>query len=96
MDFFSKTFYAHQFKDLYKLEMIIEKILDMLEEWEFVKVGDIKSPALAVKQISLRSTSRSPCTSREFVTADELDGDIGAKIKATRLGKRVAELYIDP
>ncbi len=96
MDFFSKTFYAHQFKDLYKLEMIIEKILDMLEEWGFVKVGDIKSPALAVKQISLRSTSRSPCTSREFVTADELDGDIGEKIKATRLGKRVAELYIDP
>ena len=36
MDFFRKTFYAHQFKDIRKLEQIIDKILRKLIEWEFI------------------------------------------------------------
>tara|TARA_Y100000310_G_scaffold167856_1_gene167821 strand:- start:26322 stop:27854 length:1533 start_codon:yes stop_codon:yes gene_type:complete len=35
-DFFSETFYAFQFKDLRKITSILQKILDMLEEWEFI------------------------------------------------------------
>lgn len=69
MDFFSKTFYAYQFKDLNELEKIITKILGLLEEWEFIR------------------------TKEDFVSADELKDE---SIKATILGKRVAELYIDP
>ncbi len=70
LDFFEKTFWAYQFKDMEKLEVNITKILNLLEEFEFIS-----------------------STQEEFASADELD-DI--KYKPTILGKRVAELYIDP
>jgi len=37
MDFFSKTFWAYQFKDMDELEFKIEKMLKLLEDWEFIK-----------------------------------------------------------
>ncbi len=55
VDFFSKTFWAFQYKDLSRMEMIIDKMIELLEEWEFLE-----------------------------------------DLKATKIGKRVAELYIDP
>lgn len=58
-NFFSKTFWAHQFKDLQKLNSIISRVLDMLSEWEFI-----------------RKTQNG--------------------YSATLLGRRVAQLYIDP
>lgn len=58
-DFFSKTFYAHQFGDISLVEEKIEQILEKLEEWKFI----------------LRKNK---------------------KLSATRIGKRVSELYIDP
>ncbi len=70
-NFFSKTFFAHQFQDLQKINSLIEKILDLLEEWEFL------------------SNSKK----EDFTSADELTSEL---YKATILGKRVAELYIDP
>jgi len=70
MEFFGETFWAHQYKDMYRLEAIIEKMLALLEDFEFI--------------ISSKE---------EFTSADELE-DI--KYRATKLGKRVAELYIDP
>lgn len=36
-DFFGKTFWAFQFADTFELHQIIEKMLNLLEEWEFVK-----------------------------------------------------------
>lgn len=75
LTFFSKTFWAHQFQDMEKLGIIIDKMLALLEEWEFI---------------------RYPKT--DFVSAASLkDKDINeSKIEATLLGKKVAELYIDP
>ncbi|MFQ5620348.1 MAG: helicase-related protein [Candidatus Nanoarchaeia archaeon] len=72
MDFFSETFWAHQFKDLYELEKIIDKMLTKLAEWEFLQKAG---------------------ASGEFVSGDSL---VGEKYDATPLGRRVAELYIDP
>ncbi len=69
--FFSKTFWAHQFRDMEQLKEIIDKMLQLLEEWEFIKTDD-----------------------EEFVSANNLNKEIN--IRATILGKRVAELYIDP
>ncbi len=37
MDFFKETFWAHQYKDMQSLEDIIDKILHLLEEFEFIK-----------------------------------------------------------
>lgn len=69
-DFFDKTFYAYQFKDLRKLHKTISKVIDLLDEWEFIiRSGD------------------------DFSSADELEDE---KLKPTLIGKRVAELYIDP
>ena len=69
-DFFDKTFYAHQFKDLRRLHATINKVLDLLDDWEFImRSGD------------------------DFSSADEMDDE---KLRTTIIGKRVAELYIDP
>ncbi|MBD3312858.1 hypothetical protein GF345_00290 [Candidatus Woesearchaeota archaeon] len=72
--FFSKTFWAHQYEDMDKLGGIIDRMVSLLVDFEFVE----------------SSGSRS----REFVSADEVGGN--SRLAATRLGKRVAELYIDP
>lgn len=58
-EFFSKSFYAHQYRDLGKLNAKIRDVLCELEELEFVQPND-----------------------RGF--------------QATKLGKRVSELYLDP
>jgi helicase len=71
IDFFKKTFWAHQFRDMGELKAIIDKMLRLLEEWEFV------------------SSSR-----EDFVSGDEVGKE--ERVKSTILGKRVAELYIDP
>jgi len=42
MEFFKKTFYAHQFGDVKQLEDIIKRILKLLEEWEFIEVNERK------------------------------------------------------
>ena len=70
-DFFGKTFWAFQFVDMNKLIVTIDRMLDLLEEWEFIERHGKK----------------------EFSDANKLDDE---KVKATLIGKRVAELYIDP
>ncbi len=72
-DFFSKTFWAHQFQDMQELQRKIEQMLLLLEAWKFLETDD------AARQ--------------EFVAANAL----GKKtLRATALGKRVSELYLDP
>ncbi|MFH1424588.1 MAG: DEAD/DEAH box helicase [archaeon] len=58
-EFFEKTFYAHQFGDMEKLEELIDRVLDQLFDWGFVN----------------RHENMLGCT---------------------KLGRRVAELYLDP
>lgn len=70
IDFFSKTFWAHQFEDMRKLEKIIDRMIVLLEDFEFIKTKE-----------------------GDFVSAAEIKNE---KIHATELGKRVAQLYIDP
>jgi len=70
LDFFGKTFWAHQFVDMTKLSFIIDKMLNLLDEWEFIQKDE-----------------------DEFKSADKIND---VNVKATRIGKRVAELYIDP
>ena len=63
-EFFSKTFWAHQFKDIPRLEAIMEKILQLLEGWKFVQVqgnaeeGDFVSASHlnGIKERKLRPT----------------------------------------
>lgn len=70
IEFFSTTFWAHQFRDMNELESRIRAMLELLEGWEFIIMDD-----------------------DDFKVASEIN-DFSAK--ATLIGKRVAELYIDP
>ncbi|MBI2548836.1 hypothetical protein HYW21_05795 [Candidatus Woesearchaeota archaeon] len=70
LDFFSKTFYAHQFGDTHLLEQIIDRMLRLLGEWHFLQEVE-----------------------GDFQSADQIGRHA---LTATKLGKRVAELYIDP
>lgn len=67
VDFFSRTFWAHQYQDMDKLEFIIDKMIGLLTEWEFL-AGD----------------------------AGFRPASVDDKLEATKLGTRVAQLYIDP
>ncbi len=77
-DFFSKTFWAYQFKDLAKLEMIMDKMIDLLEEWEFI------------------ITSGEGTSNDDFVAASDIEKENKQTFRATLLGRRVSELYLDP
>lgn len=59
VDFFSRTFWAFQYKDVDRMEGIIQRMLKLLEEWGFVQ-------------------------------------EMKEGFRATAIGKRVAELYLDP
>lgn len=74
LEFFSRTFWAHQFQDMERLAMTVDKMLRLLETWEFIL------PSKAKKD--------------DFVSANELGEDVA--YRATFIGKRVAELYLDP
>ncbi len=71
MAFFKKTFWAHQFRDTEQLRQIIDKMLRLLEGWEFITGS-----------------------SKDFVSGSEFGKE--EKVSATMLGRRVAELYLDP
>ena len=72
LDFFSKTFWAHQYQDMQKLEKIINKMLKLLETFAFVNCSIHSSDFTSALEYGLESYT------------------------ATPLGKRVAELYLDP
>jgi len=78
LKFFEGTFWSYQFEDMNRLELIIEKILNMLIDWEF---------------ISTQSNSKGDEGANAFKSADDL---ADSPYEATLVGKRVAELYIDP
>ena len=81
--FFSKTFWAQQFRDMRKLEGITEKMLSLLEEWGFVTIsGKNDGGEIA----------------GDFVSGKSLEKDKNADrtMQPTLLGRRVSELYLDP
>ena len=59
INFFSKTFWAYQYKDLGRMESIIDRMLKLLVDWGFLQ-------------------------------------EMKEGFRATAIGKRVAELYLDP
>jgi helicase len=79
-DFFSKTFYAQQYGDISKLNAIIQKMLAQLEDWGFVEVEGSDKHE-----------------DKDFVSALKYTfKHVDRRLKATLLGHRVSELYLDP
>ena len=80
MQFFAKTFWAHQYKDFRQLEMTIDKMLLLLDEWEFVvnsgsatmgftSAADIKEGAIRPTLIGSRVAELylDPLTAHEII-----------------------------
>jgi helicase len=42
LDFFSKTFYAKQYGDTKKISVLLDRIIHLLDEWEFIRTTDTK------------------------------------------------------
>jgi helicase len=81
-EFFSETFYARHYGDMHKLNQIINRMLEQLQEWEFISSdGHAKSDGLEKDFVSALKIS--------FRKTDD-------KLNATLLGHRVSELYLDP
>jgi replicative superfamily II helicase len=80
LSFFEKTFYGFQYGDMDKLGYIIDKILDLLDEWDFIKQNKIEQ-------------QKEDFVSADFVSASNVKD---SKIEVTKIGQRVAELYLDP
>lgn len=86
MEFFSKTFWAHQFHDMHELRAVIEKTLRLLEEWGFLESTSGKAGTDFVGADQLVSSERynattlgrrvselylDPFTAHHFVTGME-------------------------
>jgi len=83
LEFFKRTFFGFQCEDFGFIEKKIDKILRDLEKWEFIEKGTNNPLQKSIKADYLS----------DFKPAWSLDDN---NLRATRLGKRVAELYIDP
>lgn len=84
-EFFAQTFWAHQFQDLEKLQEIMSRMLLLLEGWSFITV---------------KGNTREDKLKSDFVSAKELTTAKKEKtekiLRATTIGKRISELYLDP
>ncbi|MBW2998540.1 hypothetical protein KY321_03285 [Candidatus Woesearchaeota archaeon] len=38
MEFFKKTFFAHQYKDLEQMELLLMRVIAMLDDWDFINI----------------------------------------------------------
>lgn len=84
LDFFSRTFWAFQFKDADKINSLIDNNLELLEEYGFIVLPDKSSESRNSGFISAARLRRSPLPTSDFA------------LKASLLGQRVSQLYLDP
>ncbi len=103
--FFNDTFYAWQYGDTQKLYAILDRMILMLEEWEFIETlgekidtSDTKSSKNENKKITKKEKNKDSKQAGyvDFVSAAELTERENGALRATRLGERVAQLYLDP
>ncbi|MEW5896577.1 MAG: helicase-related protein [Nanoarchaeota archaeon] len=88
-EFFAKTFWAHHFADVQKLELILKKMLALLCEWGFVDAGNV------VKNGQESEFVAASCINNVSNSKNNID-DSKVRFKPLLLGKRVSELYLDP
>ncbi len=82
LSFFAKTFWAHQYGDMQHIQLIIQKVIDLLHSY---------------KCITVTSTELTPQKkTMEFQSATDLVQTDSQPIHVTRLGQRISQLYIDP
>jgi len=101
MEFFSKTFWAYQFKDMNQLEKIMDKMLKLLKDWQFVTIsgsGDGRENGISGDEKSEDKNRENGEIDTGFVSASNLlnKKETKLRMRATFIGKRISELYLDP
>jgi helicase len=107
LDFFEKTFWAHQYKDMEKIHDLLTKVVASLQKWRFI------NRSIHLESSGINTTDEElfdrKCIDRitldakhddvldEFTVASELITKPGIdKLSATPLGQKVSQLYLDP
>ena len=101
-DFFSRTFYAYQYGDIEAIAEKIDRIVALLEGFRFVKTTRPAEDTAAWKaQVGQPDWNQAEGNLQDGASMfkpayffQKSQADYG--ITATRIGKRVSELYIDP
>ena len=88
--FFEKTFYAKQFGDIKKIHSIIDRVTDKLIDWKMLETENSNADKIN-KEDNIKASSM-------FMNADEYVTiqNKNQKLKATNLGSRVSQIYLDP
>jgi len=95
-NFFAQTFWAKQFNDFNKLEVITAKILDQLKEWQFISIeksSQNQEENTTSGFVSAKTLQKSTTNPQDRTQQDKIPQN---KIRATTIGKRISELYLDP
>lgn len=103
-EFFDKTFWAHQFNDTKYLHSIITRMLNLLLEYNFIKIKNQKNEDnvdISDKTDGLEKKNTNKIS--DFESALNLIDKSKLNVKnsnviytPTRLGQRVSQLYLDP
>lgn len=97
--FFRKTFWAQQFQDLPKLEEILDRMLVLLKEWEFIQTREEQTEEITDESttnlfVTAKTISKNPPPRKvaELLAAKKKE----SKFQPTLVGKRISQLYLDP
>src|SRR3989344_5989715 len=72
-EFFSKTFWAHHFKDMPALKSILDRMLNLLEEWKLVKAINPKDDFVSAVQLDNKESIMNPTLMGKRVSELYLD-----------------------
>lgn len=108
-EFFRETFWAHQYQDFTELENIMDRMLNLLLQWEFVTDGNNGNSNTA-QENNVNNKQKKKFS--EFISANSLLSKVkkipetlnkksseelaDRQLRATLIGKRVSQLYLDP
>lgn len=111
-DFFKETFWAAQYNDFDELEEIMDRTLKKLIDWKFVvSKKQLGSLRLEDRKKELEESKEKQETDSMFVSAKDIwkkvkkipntlsekkSNESKLQLRATMIGKRVSQLYLDP
>ena len=104
--FFSKTFWAHHYKDMPQMERIINRVIKLLIGYDFVFDANAKKNAKKDEELKEKNSSDKSSNAKlrkaagivsiEFESAADIMQETNQVLGVTPLGQRVSQLYIDP
>ncbi len=94
ISFFENTFYEHQYSDRIRLKSIVDKILLFLEEERFIIKKDSNNIEKDEKK-DIEEDYDSFFTSAKNIYEEQKNKSV-KEYYTTKIGRRIAELYLDP